>query len=277
MPVLVGSGAERVELLQHGHAHSFPRSQRARNSLGGIDRRANRPVPPGFQPRLWRGFSNGRVEPALSRSAACRAARTKARIFSGSFSPGARSTPEDTSTPGARVIRKASATLPAIEAAREHERNAEIEILQQMPIEWPAEAARPRRVARRTRIEQDAVGDIGIRPDRREIGTGRDRNRLDHRQAKARADGADAFRRLAAMKLQQVGLQGINDVVQHVIGGVDRKRHLARAPADPRAEELRRLEADMPRRLGERIQNRPCRHRHRARHQPLRASTGHRF
>ena len=31
-----------------------------------------------------------------------RAARMKARILSGSFSPGARSTPEDTSTPGAR-------------------------------------------------------------------------------------------------------------------------------------------------------------------------------
>src|SRR5262245_1233858 len=45
--------------------------------------------------------------------AALRAARTNARILSGSFSPGARSTPEDTSTAGAFVIRSASATLPA--------------------------------------------------------------------------------------------------------------------------------------------------------------------
>jgi hypothetical protein len=39
------------------------------------------------------------------------AAATKARILSGSFSPRARSIPEDTSTPGARVMRRASATL----------------------------------------------------------------------------------------------------------------------------------------------------------------------
>src|ERR1035437_6940332 len=41
-----------------------------------------------------------------------RAARMKARILSGSFSPGTRSTPEDTSTPGAGALRKASATWP---------------------------------------------------------------------------------------------------------------------------------------------------------------------
>src|SRR5450759_3333361 len=48
-----------------------------------------------------------------SAASAARAARMKARILSGSFSPGARSTPEETSTPGARVRRNASATLPA--------------------------------------------------------------------------------------------------------------------------------------------------------------------
>src|SRR4029077_18505637 len=40
-----------------------------------------------------------------------RAARMKARIFSGSFTPGALSTPDETSTPGARVMRSASATF----------------------------------------------------------------------------------------------------------------------------------------------------------------------
>src|SRR3974377_577149 len=44
---------------------------------------------------------------------AARTARMKARILSGFFSPSARSTPEETSTPGARVMRKASTTLPA--------------------------------------------------------------------------------------------------------------------------------------------------------------------
>ena len=42
-----------------------------------------------------------------------RAARMKSRIMSTSLTPGARSTPEDTSTPPARVMRTASATLPA--------------------------------------------------------------------------------------------------------------------------------------------------------------------
>src|SRR5262249_41432197 len=46
-------------------------------------------------------------------AAASRAARMNARIVSGSFSPGARSTPDETSTAGARVIRNASATLSA--------------------------------------------------------------------------------------------------------------------------------------------------------------------
>src|SRR5262249_35131322 len=44
---------------------------------------------------------------------ACRTERMKARILSGSFSPGARSTPEETSTPDARGISSAEATLPA--------------------------------------------------------------------------------------------------------------------------------------------------------------------
>src|SRR6202007_3056417 len=75
MVALVGTGAVRVGLLLTGHALLM-------------------------------------ILPASS-AAAARAARTKARILSGSFSPGARSTPEETSTPGALVIRRASATLPA--------------------------------------------------------------------------------------------------------------------------------------------------------------------
>src|SRR6185437_13951066 len=54
-----------------------------------------------------------------------------------------------------------------IKAPREHEGNAEIEILQQMPVEWLAEATRPRRLARRTCVEQHAIGEIGVKPDGR--------------------------------------------------------------------------------------------------------------
>src|SRR6202167_5928987 len=46
-------------------------------------------------------------------SSVARAARIKARIISGSLTPGAPSTPEETSTPPARLTRMASATLPA--------------------------------------------------------------------------------------------------------------------------------------------------------------------
>ena len=75
MPVLVRPGAERIGLL---HCHA--------------------------------GLVTGLVAKC---AAASRAARTNVRILSGSFSPGARSTPEETSTPGAAVTRKASPTLPA--------------------------------------------------------------------------------------------------------------------------------------------------------------------
>src|SRR5262249_30699143 len=46
-------------------------------------------------------------------SSVARAAAMKARINSGSLTPDARSTPEETSTPRARLMWTASATLPA--------------------------------------------------------------------------------------------------------------------------------------------------------------------
>src|SRR5579863_2803200 len=59
------------------------------------------------------GIGETLVHRTISSSVA-RAARTKARIISGSFRPGALSTPEETSTPPARVTRTASVTLPAL-------------------------------------------------------------------------------------------------------------------------------------------------------------------
>src|SRR5579885_704724 len=76
MPALVGAGAEGIGLLLHTHTmDSFDRS---------------------------RGAS------------ASRAARMKARILPGSLTPGALSTPEETSTPRAPVIAIASTTLPGL-------------------------------------------------------------------------------------------------------------------------------------------------------------------
>src|SRR6201996_2807163 len=59
------------------------------------------------------GIGRGLVVHRTVNSSVARAARMKARIMSGSLMPEARSTPEDTSTPPARVTRTASTTLPA--------------------------------------------------------------------------------------------------------------------------------------------------------------------
>ena len=80
---------------------------------------------------------------------AMRAARTKARILSGSFSPGARSTPDDTSTAGARVIRSASATLPASSPPDSMNGTPRSRFSSRRPVERLAEPAGPRRLARR--------------------------------------------------------------------------------------------------------------------------------
>src|ERR1700757_2327957 len=58
------------------------------------------------------GIGRGLVVHRTISSSVARAARMKARIISGSLMPGARSTPDDTSTPPARVTLTASATLP---------------------------------------------------------------------------------------------------------------------------------------------------------------------
>ena len=83
-------------------------------------------------------------------------------------------------------MRNASPTLPASRPARQHEGHAEIEIFEQPPVERLAEAARPRRLARRARIEQQPVGDLGVEPDGDEIGAfAAIGDRLHHRQAEA--------------------------------------------------------------------------------------------
>src|SRR5262249_51795574 len=87
MPAVVRPGAERIGLLD-AHLATFARS-------GVIDDR------PDADAEDCKNFS------------AARAAWIKARILSGSFSPGARSTPDDTSTPAARVTIRASRTLAA--------------------------------------------------------------------------------------------------------------------------------------------------------------------
>src|SRR5476651_305317 len=88
------------------------RHQRLGDEAAAIDAEMPALVRPGAEGVRFvrRGHAGLVTFCASSRAAASRAARMKARIFSGSFSPGARSTPEETSTPGARIMRNASAT-----------------------------------------------------------------------------------------------------------------------------------------------------------------------
>ena len=65
--------------------------------------------------------------------------------------------------------------VAGIEAARDHERQFEIEIFQHMPVERRAEPAGAGGALWRAGIEQDAVGDRGIARQRRKIGRGLDR------------------------------------------------------------------------------------------------------
>jgi len=83
---------------------------------------------------------------------------------------------------------------------------------------------RARGVARRERVEQQAVGDAGIGRDRREVGFGFDRQHFHDRNAEALADRGDALRRLMAVQLEHVGLQGADDLFQARIVGIHDER-----------------------------------------------------
>ncbi len=100
----------RVGLLQFQNQ----RHQRFGHKAAAIDAEVPALVRPGAERIGLLHCHAGLVTGLVAKcAAASRAARTKVRILSGSFSPGARSTPEETSTPGAAVTRKASPTLPA--------------------------------------------------------------------------------------------------------------------------------------------------------------------
>ena len=171
--------------------------------------------------------------------AAFRAARINALILSGSFSPGARSTPEETSTPGACVIRRASPTLPA-SSPPDSMNGTPGEIFQKMPIECLTEAARPGGLAWRARIKDQTIGN---RIDA--IGQGRHRfNRqcLHHRQTERLLESDDTLRGLLAVKLQHIRIQRVDAGFEPLIVGIDRQRYFLRPAAHALPEHSRDLE-----------------------------------
>ena len=111
-----------------------------------------------------------------------------------------------------------------------------------------AEPARPRRLARRARVEQQMIGNCRISARRRQDRLGLDRDRLHHRQAERFLSAATRVGRLLAVKLQQIRLQRLDHGIKHRIVGIDRQRHFLRAAAYAAAERPRGLEDKMPRR-----------------------------
>src|SRR5258708_38533106 len=126
--------------------------------------------------------------------------------------------------------------IAGIEPARKHERYRPSEIFQKPPIERLPVPARPAGGARRPRIEHQHIGDLGVELDRGQIGALADRQRLDHRKPEAGADPRNALRRLPAVQLQQVGLEGGDAFFQELVGGVGRDRDLAGAARQPLAQ-----------------------------------------
>ena len=152
-------------------------------------------------------------------------------ILSGSFTPGALSTPDETSTPPARGDAHRLRDIAGIEPAREHERK---------PRSRSSSSAS--RTAGRGRRD-------GWRPSARGHRTGCGR-RPRHSRRSARSalvstaspsspatrialDVAQCARGLLAVQLQHVGLQRLDDMLERLVVGVDRERHLARTALHP--------------------------------------------
>ena len=170
MAALVGPGAEGIGLL-HGHAniHGFVLT------IASSMRSPRRRYAP---PRLRCGSG------AVARRADEGADLVGILLARRALDPGGHI------DAAARGDAQGLGDIAGIETAREHERHAGIEILQQLPVERLAEAAGPRRLARCAGIEQQTIGDGGIVATAGEVGRGLDRDRLHHRQAEARLQAA---------------------------------------------------------------------------------------
>ena len=81
--------------------------------------------------------------------------------------------------------------------------------------------------ARASKISRSAT--LAYIADRRKVGALGDRQRLHHRQAETAAHDRDPLRRLVAVQLQHVGLEGVDDVAERLVVGIDRERDLAGA------------------------------------------------
>ncbi len=104
----------------------------------------------------------GRVHAAAPEYCASRAEVTKDWIISGLFTPGAVSTPDETSTPGALAEAMARRHILRVQPARQQPWPRNRPCTEQLPVERHAMSAGAVCVRGRLGIEQDHVGGLFI-------------------------------------------------------------------------------------------------------------------
>ena len=172
-----------------------------------------------------------------------------------SLTPGARSTPEETSTPRAPVSAIAAGDGVGVETAGKKPGAARREIPRQAPVEGQTVAAWQRRVFRRLGVDQQQVGNALVGLGGGEVLARRDADRLHRRAGAKLADPLDPRRAFASMQLDEVGRQGVDDALQRVVVGVDGERDDLCASPRLSPEHACGLPVDMARALREKYES----------------------
>ena len=165
----------------------------------------------------------------------------------GSFSPGLDSTPEETSTMGARVARMASATLSALRPPDRMKGTCSLTPVSTLPIEGRAVSAWPRRSLRGLGVEQDVVDHGTVVEGEARIVGGRHLDGLDDRQVPAAADVNRAVGALIAVQLQHVRADRLHHGVDQAVLGIDQQGHDLGPATRLRGERGRRRRIDAAR------------------------------
>ncbi len=154
-----------------------------------------------------------------------------ALILSGSFSPGARSTPDETSTPSAFELGDGALDIGRVEPARKQPRPSRRKAARKSPVEGDPVAAGQHRRLRRLGVDEQHIRrtDVALRDGK--ILSLRNAERLHRQLAIARADGLDPLRGFAPVKLDNIGGQRVENPIERGIVGVHRQRHEPRPPS----------------------------------------------
>ena len=221
MAALVGAVAEGILLVELGHATLPGRALCMRGLLAGAGPRES---------GARRGDKGPDLADVLDVPARSRRPRTRRRR-------------------AAPVTAIASRDIAGVEPARQQPGLAADRARR-------AAASRRRRHCRRDgarlwapwrRTAGDRRYRVGLRGG--EIAGGADADRLDRRQAEQALEIGDARRRLAAMQLQEIGRDGVDNGAQSLVRGIDRQHDDPRAPVDARGQRLRLIERQMARAL----------------------------